>query len=182
MRANQDNRPTKEYLRKMGDLYRPPAIDQNSSRPYGTRRSALDFIRDAGKVSSAEYEALSELKTYMNGQFRYQGLVSSYGLQNWTGTTAGQEKDELIKEEWPLYCGQKVDSAEELVNNPQAWAALVMVLYHDKLFVEVGESMGYFGKNNQTKRASRWFKLGTERLMSRYRLKSDYAQHYPPHC
>jgi hypothetical protein len=132
-------------------------------------------------MSSAEYEVLSDLKTYMDGASRYKGLVSSYGQQNWIGTTAGQEKEALIKEEWPLHCAAKVDDAEELVNNPQAWAALVMVLGHDKILVEVGESMGYFGKNNQTKRASYWFKLGTDRLMSRYRLKSDYAQHYPPH-
>jgi hypothetical protein len=182
MRTEQDNRPTLELVQKLGPRYQPPTVDQQSSRPYGRNRPALDIIRDKGNMTAEQYDVLSDLKTHMAGATRYRGLVSSYGIQNWSGTTASQENEQLISEEWPIFCAQKVNEAEALVDHPRAWTAMVLVLQHDCLFVEVGEGMGYVGKDNRTRQASRWFNIGTDRLMSRYRRKSDYAQTHPPYA
>ena len=170
---------TPEQIKKMGDRYVSPLVDGKVRRQSGARQLALEMIYNkSNKLSCDQYTALTELRTFLDGQSRYLGLTSSYGDQRWNGTPISQRIENaavkrtsrLINEEWPIYCGQKVREAEFRIDHPTAWGVIVMVLKEDKTLSDVGKTFGISEKKGYEK-ASRLFHLAATKYCPQYQFR-----------
>lgn len=165
----------------MGDRYISPLTNGKVRRPYGSKKRALELIRDkSSRMTDDEYNALSQLRTYLDGAKRYIGLVASYNDNRASGTPISQQErlanrlNGEIQEEWPIYCGQKVTEAEFWVDHPQSWGVIVMVLHEDNSFVDIGLMLGAKGEKYAQEKASKLFWVGVPKI------RSLYYPHAPP--
>lgn len=138
--------PTAERKRHAGERYLPAVTDQSTKRPYSRAVPTLDWLHNNGMLSDEQWRAGDRLRSYMAGMRRPIGLVSSYGDQRWTGTSAGQEIDHTkVNLDWPVYCRQKViDSGAKVMTDVSvlAWDMILHVIDADQTVEDAAKRIG----------------------------------------
>lgn len=139
---------------------------------------AFELLRRRSQISREEAEAGENYATFWHGARSTPGLVSSYGQQRWSGTTAGQaDTESIMKEEWPIYCAQKLADARHAIRDGAMIQALDRVVELDSTLEDIGRAWRSFGSVQQA-RASGLTILSF--ALSRLAVHYGYLRARPP--
>lgn len=170
---------TPEQIKKMGNAYVPPKIDQGTNRRAARRRSGLEIV--APYLPKSDLEALVWFAGKLHGSQRPPNVTASYGDQRWNGTPASQQANlSYITEAWRADCGKYVDAAERSISDTVLYTALRKVCLDDWSMEEVG-SLTCQSRAIRTLRrhGSETLRRATDRLLAYYRTTADYRQTHP---
>lgn len=114
-------------------------MGRNVARAADRIVPVFEFMRRRGQITQEEASAGVTYAGYWHGARRVPGLVSAYGQQRWSGTTAGQsDTASLLTEEWPIYCAQKLHDAKAAIGDKALTDVLDRVIEQDATLESVG--------------------------------------------
>ena len=161
--------PTPERIKKAGNRYRAPETSQKAKRPYACVTPTLEQLRDRDRITEDQYRAGDQIRHYHAGLSRPIGIVSSYGDRRYSSTPVSQEASWMLRDEWSVYCYDKLRHARIVIGDARHWEVLLAVVVDDCTVEEAGSVMGVTGVTAKT-----WL---TDALQSL--VDSDYAQWRP---
>lgn len=134
--------PTPEWMRQHEGGWEGPHRDQTTYKRTYQKRKVVDVLRSRRVINTDQAFVADQLETYWHGCRNGIGLVSSYGNQRWSGTTAGQEDGSKLTIEWPIYCSQKLAQAERIVGRPVSWRVMQLVIHENNTLTQTARAIG----------------------------------------